>query len=120
MTHVRSNEFFVRENRPDLYIHSENEQWVQPSITHYDFYLDGQVMYGSISKSATSSGTIALYCEAGQQPLILPDEKTKAWEDLSDEELAILYEETADEDQMLANLGFDHYAQLLELEEESV
>lgn len=46
------------------------------------------------------------------------DEKLKDWDNLSDEELAALYAEAAQEDEELVNLGVVHYAQILEQEEE--
>jgi hypothetical protein len=117
MTYIHSNELVIGDEMQSLY--SQDEQWVQPSITHYDFYFDGQVMYGSIAKAATSSSTIELYYEAESLGLKPPVEKIASWENLSDAELEALYAETAEEDLMLAQLGLTHYTELLKQEEDS-
>ena len=87
MTHIHSNELVVEDEIQTLYIHNQGEQWVQPSITHYDFSFEGQVMYGSIAKVATSSSTIDLYCEVKRSALKLSVDKVNSWENLSDAEL---------------------------------
>lgn len=120
MTHIHSNELVIDDETHNLYLNNLNEQWVQPSITHYDLYFDGQVMYGSIAKMATSSSTIELYYEI-EYPALKPSvEKVASWENLSDAELEALYAETAEEDLLLAQLGLAHYTELLTQEDDSV
>lgn len=42
----------------------------------------------------------------------------RPWDRLTDEDLAILYAEAAEEDEELAQLGLAHYADILRLEED--
>lgn len=102
------------------------DQWGQPPASHYAFSVEGNVVRGnlipntitsSFHPSANLTSSHGYFLVETAEPIV--DTELDAWDTLSDEALMALYEEAAEEDQMLAQLGLEHYAEVLRQEEES-
>jgi hypothetical protein len=112
--------------------HEHSEQWGQPPASHYVFSVEGGVIHGylisvmptSSSPASAKSYTLSNLTSGYDYFLIESPEpnlgiELEVWDNLSDETLAALYEEAAEEDQLLAQLGLAHYAEILRQEEEA-
>jgi hypothetical protein len=126
-------------NRPDSTItftiderqspHSQaddREQWGQPPANQYVFSVQGTAMRGYLLSSMPTSSPFTsanLASDYGyllvETPGSVSDMQLEDWSILSDEDLAAVYEEVAEEDRLLAHLGLSHYAEILRQEEES-
>jgi hypothetical protein len=105
---------------------NEDDRWGQPPASHYIFSIQDNVMFGYpsyniITSSSYTSTNLTSRCVYLPTDIAEPmlDTTLSPWDALSDEELATLYAEAAEEDQLLAQLGLEHYAEVLRQEEES-
>ena len=93
------------------------EQWGQPPASHYVFSHEADEMRWYLAWIFPTSSSYAF------PPLKAPestlDSSLEDWDTLSDEELAALYDEAAEEDLLLAESGLADYAAALRQEEES-
>jgi hypothetical protein len=103
-----------------------DDQWGQPPASHYVFSVENNMMRGHlIPNIVTSSSPLTTNLTSGYSYFLVEvaepavDTKLDAWDTLSDEDLVALYAEATEEDLMLAQLGLEHYVEILEQEEES-
>ena len=127
MNNIDSGALSAIEDRQSLFTHREEyNPWGQPPASHHVFDFEGDVVsVYLIPKMLTSSSPISANLTSGydyfvtEAPGPLPSTELEAWETLSDEALAALYDEAAEEDQFLAQIGLAHYAKVLRQEEEA-
>jgi hypothetical protein len=115
----------VVERTQPIHFRGEYDQWGQPSANHYNLYVEGGIVYGSILAELTSSSDVSanqlsssVFFLKGAPESGL-EKRQNLWNILSDEELKTLYAEAAEEDQQLAQLGLAHYIEILRQEEDS-
>jgi hypothetical protein len=119
------NRNLTAERTQSIHLRSENDQWGQPPASRYSFSIEGEVMYGLVSSMLTSSSDVlanqlnsSIFFLEGV-PRSGSETGPDPWDSLGDDELAALYAEAAEEDRQLAQLGLDHYAEILEQEEDA-
>jgi hypothetical protein len=128
MDNINSGKILTVVNETQAFnaLDERGDQWGQPPASHYVFSVENNMMRGNlIPNVVTSSSPLTTNLTSGYSYFLAEvaepavDTKLDAWDTLSDEDLVALYAEAAEEDLMLAQLGLEHYVEILEQEEES-
>lgn len=100
-----------------VYVTSESKEgylcWGQPPASHYFFLPMGTTLRGQLISGNASPMHISSTSDYG--PVLTPDPQDALMDDA--EALRKMYAEFAEEDQLLAQTGLAHYAQMLRQEE---